>query len=204
MERYDKSKIKIPKSLYAKIENDVVNLYLELELTVPIDPEDIAKRLGCIIRKMSEMRYKKTQESLRFDSSGNRRDGYSYYDPRLSAYVIWINDVDSYLYEHDDFTIMHEIGHIRSGHREESDLANMIANYYAGYSFVPSPLYNMFGCQNESDIIRKFGVSAKCADICYQRCLNWEKYSGFNKSYEIRLRNYYFKIINDDKEREGD
>ena len=28
MERYDKSKIKIPKLLYAKIENDVVNLYL--------------------------------------------------------------------------------------------------------------------------------------------------------------------------------
>lgn len=196
MERYDKRNIRIPKSLYSQIENDVVNLYVELELTVPINPEDIARRLGYIVKRISQIKDRKAQKILRFDSKGIRRDGYSYYDPAISKYVIWINDIDSYLYEHDDFTIMHEIGHIRSGHKEESDLANMIANYYAGYSFVPSPLYTMLGCQNKPDIIKVFGVSAKCADICFQRCINWENYYGFTKSYEIKLREYYTPIIN--------
>jgi hypothetical protein len=194
MERYDKRKIKIPKSLYYQIENDVVNLYVELQLKVPIDPSDIAKRLGYIVRKMSEMKDKNAQEFLRFDSEGLRRDGYSLYDPSISTFVIWINDVDSLYYEHDDFTIMHEIGHIRLGHKEESDLANIIANCYAGYAFVPSPLYSMFGCKSKHDIIGKFGVSAQCADICYQRCVNWENYFGVSKPYERRLLRYYSAV----------
>ncbi len=90
MEKYDKKNIKLPKALYDRIENDVVNLYIELGLTVPIKPEEIAKRLGFIARKMSEMKDKEKQLLLRFDKDGNQRDGYSFYDPLISTYICTI------------------------------------------------------------------------------------------------------------------
>lgn len=197
MERYDKRSIKLPKSLYDRIENDVVALYIELGLTVPIKPEEVAKRLGFVVRKMSEIKDKEKQILLRFDNEGNQRDGYSFYDPLISTYIIWVNDVDSFNYERDDFTIMHEIGHIRLGHKGESDLAHRIANYYAAYSLVPSPLFILLKCRNEWDIVNTFGVSEKCAVLCLERCRNWVQYNGVTKPYEKRLKLYYEKLLKD-------
>lgn len=188
MERYDKRSIKLPKTLYDRIENDVVALYIEFGLTVPIKPEEVAKRLGFVVRKMSEMKDKEKQRLLRFDKDGNQRDGYSFYNPDISIYVIWVNDIDSLYYVRDDFTIMHEIGHIRMGHKEESDLANRIANYYAAYSLVPSPLYTLLKCKDIWDIENFFGVSEECASLCISRCRKWEQYNGFSKPYEKRLK----------------
>ncbi len=108
-------------------------------------------------------------------------------------YIIWVNDIDSFNYERDDFTIMHEIGHIRMGHKEESDLANRIANYYAAYSLVPSPLFTLLDCKDERDIVKTFGVSEKCAGLCLERCRNWERVNGFSKVYEIKFKTYYEK-----------
>lgn len=197
MEKYDKKNIKLPKALYDRIENDVVNLYIELGLTVPIKPEEIAKRLGFIVRKMSEIKDKEKQLLLRFDKDGNQRDGYSFYDPLISTYIIWVNDVDSFNDERDDFTIMHEIGHIRRGHKEESDLANRIANYYAAYSLVPSPLFTLLNCKDEWDIVNTFGVSEKCAVLCFERCRNWKRVNGFIKPYEKKLKLYYENMLKD-------
>ncbi len=196
MEKYDKRNIKLPKTLYDQIENDVVNLYLELELIVPIKPKEIANMLGYIVRNMSDITEINKQELLRFDKEGKRRDGYSFYDPIISTFIIWVNDVDSYIYEHDDFTIMHEIGHIRMGHKEESDLANRIANYYAAYALVPSPLYTLLKCRNEGDIENKFGVSEECSVSCIRRCRNWKEYNGFRKPYEKRFKEYYEGRLN--------
>lgn len=38
------TKPSLPKKVYDKIEENVVDLYIELELTIPINPIDIAKR----------------------------------------------------------------------------------------------------------------------------------------------------------------
>lgn len=193
MERYDKKNIELPKEIYEKIEIDVVNLYLELELNIPLKAELIAKRLGYIVKRMSEFKDNKVRNLLRFDKDGYRRDGYSFFNTEIQRFEIWVNDIDSFYYEHDDFTIMHEIGHIRLGHLEESDLANRMANYYAAYALVPSPLFWFHKLSRESQIIEIFKVSDECAVRCYKRCLNWEMYSGDIKPYERRLLSYYKK-----------
>ncbi len=193
MERYDKKNIELPKEIYEKIETDVVNLYLELELNIPLKAEQIAIRLGYIVKRMSEIKDEEIKNLLRFDKDGCRRDGYSFFNTDIQRFEIWVNNIDSFYYEHDDFTIMHEIGHIRLGHLEESDLANRMANYYAAYSLVPSPLFWFHKLTRESQIIEIFKVSDECASRCYKRCLNWEMYSGEIKPYERRLLNYYKK-----------
>ena len=133
MEKYD-IRPSLPKKLYDRIEEDVVKLHVELELSIPVKPSEVAKRLGYIVHKYSEIFSEENDLlELRSGNDGNRRDGLSYYDPSEQTYIIWVNDIDTMYEEHDEFTIMHEIGHIRMGHRGDSQLAEMVANYHAAY-----------------------------------------------------------------------
>ncbi len=189
----------LPKKLYDQIEEDVVKLYLELELSVPIKPSRVAERLGYIVKKYSESEFDEQQlTELRTGKDGSRRDGLSHYDPNKKTYVIWVNDIDSINVEREEFTIMHEIGHIRRGHKTDSQLAEMEANYYAAYALVPSPLPRIHNWSSFLDIIDIFEVSQDCAFYSARRCMNWENYSGKIKKYEQELITYYRKRLADD------
>ncbi len=195
MEKHDK-KPALPKKLYDQIEEDVVKLHIELKLSIPVKPSEVAKRLGFIVHKFSEIYSEENSLiELRTGNDGKRRDGLSYYDPELQTFVIWVNDIDSIYEEHDEFTIMHEIGHIRMGHRGDSQLAEMVANYYAAYALVPSPLTGMYKCSSFIDIADVFEVSVDCAYNCARRCMNWAMYSGVAKQYEKNLIEYYKTVI---------
>ena len=188
----------LPKSLYDRIEEDVVKLHIELDLDLPVDPYLVARRLGFIVRRFSEI---SNTEALNILKTGpdESREGLSYYDPTLETFVLWINDLDSTYEPRLGFTIMHEIGHIRMGHHGDSQLAEMIANYYAAYALVPSPLPALLRCSTYLDIADEFNVSIDCAYNCYRRYANRAMYGGSIKPYEQRLTEYYQKRLNMDR-----
>ena len=174
--------IRLPACIYEKIEKAVVELYRELNLSrFPIDPFDIAERKGYIVKRYSDLP-PVVREMLR----DKERDGISHYDPEAKTFVIYYDDNKPYT--RCRFTIMHEIGHITLGHREESNLARKMADCFAGYFLAPSPLIFISNCEDYMDIANKFNVSPECADICFQRFENWLHYGGENfKDYEIAL-----------------
>ncbi|MBQ6230807.1 MAG: ImmA/IrrE family metallo-endopeptidase [Eubacterium sp.] len=187
-------RVEIPQKLYDRIEKDVVQLHIELGLSVPVDAYEVARKLGFCVIRFSELDL--SDADLRALRNAGRmgvkkREGLSIYDSKENTYVIYINDIDSSCEEHDAFTIMHEIGHIRMNHKVDSVLAEMVANYYAGYALVPSPLLGMYNCQSANDIIKYFNVSWKCASICLQRYFYWDMYSRKMKKYEEQLIEYY-------------
>lgn len=187
----------LPKSLYNRIEEDVVKLHINLKLGLPVNPHIVAERLGLIIHRFSEITDPDALYILK-TSSEESHDGLSYRDPNLGTYVIWVNDLATTYEPRLNFTIMHEIGHIRMGHRGDSPLAEMIANYYAAYALVPSPLPSMLNCNSYLDIIDEFNVSSDCAFNCARRCMNWARYGGSYKPYEEKLRSYYKALLNKD------
>ena len=191
----DTQKITLPKSLYDRIENDVVKLHIELGLTIPVDPYKIVKKLGYRINYFSDITDPEMIKEL-INTTDGAQDGLSYYDASLETYVIWINDIDSSFKPRVKFTIMHEIGHIRMGHRHGSALAEVIANYYAAYALVPSPLPFMLNCNSCIDIIDTFDVSMDCAFYSETRCMNWDLYCGKLKTYEKELIKYYKEAMN--------
>lgn len=186
----------LPKQLYDKIEEDVVNLYLDLKLTVPIRPYDIANQLHFIVKHFSEISNEEVLDILLSkNNEGKTRDGFSYWNPEFSTYVIWVNDLDSTYKPRLNFTVMHEIGHIRMGHRCDSLLAETIGNYYAAYALVPSPLPDLLDCSSFWDISDIFDVSMQCAFNCSTRLSNWTMCGGSTKSYERKLTRYYRKVL---------
>jgi len=186
----------LPKKLYDKIEEDVAKLHIELELSIPITPNVVARLLGYVVRFYSELNPEEVDlNDIRVGNDGRIRDGLSYFDPVVGTYIIWVNNIDYSSLEHNGFTVMHEIGHIRMGHYGDSALAEMIANYYAAYALVPSPLPGLYQCHDFVDIIDTFGVSMGCAFNCSKRCIKWDMYSGISKPYEKDLMEYYKKVI---------
>lgn len=119
------TKPSLPKKVYDKIEENVVDLYIELELTIPINPIDIAKRLGYELHYLSEIKNPNEQKIIS-DAITHTCEGVSYFDSKHNTYLIWINDINSNYQPRLNFTIMHEIG--PSALRSEIELVNTIAH----------------------------------------------------------------------------
>lgn len=184
------TKPSLPKKVYDKIEENVVDLYIELELTIPINPIDIAKRLGYELHYLSEIKNPNEQKIIS-DAITHTCEGVSYFDSKHNTYLIWINDINSNYQPRLNFTIMHEIGHIRLGHKCDSILAEIEANFFAAYALVPSPLPGLMRCESFIDIADTFHVSIECAYNSSSRIRNWCDYGGPIKQYEKRLLNYF-------------
>lgn len=174
----DITDIKLTKKVYAMIEKAVTMLFLELNIgTYPIDPFEIIKKKGYVLHAYSELSNQDRQEirAIYLDAT-------SFYDPNLKTFVIYYDETQTI--ERIRFTLMHEVGHITMGHREESDLAKKMANYFAAYSLAPSPIIMKYDCEDYIDLANTFVISTECADYSFQRYNNWYEFGGQMKNYE--------------------
>lgn len=179
--------LRLPHREYDRIETAVVDLYTKLQVTnVPVDVFSIVKQMGWEAKPYSELPYDAVQK-LRESHS----DGCSFFNPTLKQYVICYDDHKPMVRVR--FTIMHEVGHIVLDHKQESDLANQMANHFAAYSLAPTPLIGCYKCEDYIEGANIFNVSRECASICFQRYMNWFDYGGdYYKPYEIKLRRLFF------------
>lgn len=77
--------VSLPAKLYDKIENDVADLFLELDIReYPVDPMQIALDLGYDLVPFTQMS-KEVKRELIFKDI----DGISHYDPERKKFVIY-------------------------------------------------------------------------------------------------------------------
>lgn len=177
----------LTKKKYAHIEKKVVDLYIELTLNKhPLNPFSIAKSCGYIVLPYSSL-HNEAVDLLR----EKEMDGFSFFNQKECLHYIYYDDSEVIARQY--FTIMHEIGHIRLEHKEDSALADKEADYFAAYSLVPSPLMEIYWCEDFIDVMALFGVSEPCAVRCFDRFIKWELYSGRLKDYEKQLLNLFEK-----------
>ena len=165
-------KIIMPQRIYRKIEELAVNLYRELDIKeTAFDVFEVARRKGYQLLPYSQL-----GENLREHLRRNEYDAVNYYNQRTGRYVIIYDDMPSL--QRQRFSIMHEIGHILLGHKQESDLARIQANYFAAYALAPSPLILYFEIEDYIELAEKFNISQECAMLCGARYNNWLNYGG--------------------------
>ena len=115
--------VRLPPKVYDRIEKEVVALYKKLHISkIPINPFKIASQLGFVVKKYSSL-----PRHVQIELKTKEREGVSHYDPEIGTFIIYYDD--SKIHERIRFTIMHEIGHILLGHKEESILARRMADY---------------------------------------------------------------------------
>lgn len=172
--------LSLPAKLYNKIEENVVDLLVQLNIrSYPIDPMQIALSLGYELVPFSKMDKEAKRMLVPKDV-----DGVSHYDPDRKTFVIYYRPDG--MKERLRFTIGHEIGHIRMGHKGESELARRIADYYSAYLLVPTPWIGQADCDDYTDVANAFFVSEPCAMRCFTRYENWRGIP-FTKNYEKTL-----------------
>lgn len=114
------------------------------------------------------------------------KDGCTIYISECDCYVVLYNDEVRY-FEHLNWTLGHEIGHIYLGHTKDGDVEEVEAHYFAAQLFMPDySLYMMARNYNRvsvADIVEIFGVSEEAANI---RINTMKKRTCFNASMEAR------------------
>lgn len=95
------------------------------------------------------------------------RDGCTIYDSVNNIYIVLYNDMVCN-FEHLNWTLAHEIGHIYLGHKQDGPLEEIEAHFFAAQLFMPEhSIYMMskeHGKINKYDLIEIFGVSEEAAE----------------------------------------
>lgn len=191
MDEYCASCIGLDEETMEKIERRAVNLYLEQAVhNTPINPFDIIKNRGYEMIPLSYFMSNSTlSQNFIYDN-----DAFSLFDPIQKRYVIVYNDKKPE--QRTRFTLMHEIGHIELGHKGESDLAQLMADYFAGYALAPSPLIHILADKSVDSVSIKFNVSRECASVCLKRYSLWQRIRRKDwADYEKRLLSLLKKEI---------
>lgn len=178
-------KLILPPSLYREIEQKVVEMFLRNNVHyVPIDPFEIAQKEGYELIPFSKLR-----KSLKQTVKSEEYDGMSFHYTPRRTYIIFYDDSQSYSRQR--FTIFHELGHIDMGHKEESDLANKIANHFAAYAIAPYPLIAKYGCKSTSDLQRIFFTSSETASYRWDAYKKWLNIKELTPNDERLLDLFY-------------
>ncbi|MDE6434652.1 MAG: ImmA/IrrE family metallo-endopeptidase [Lachnospiraceae bacterium] len=165
-------KIIMPERIYRNIEIAAVDLYKELRIRdTAFDVFDVANRKGYRL-----IAYSKLKRSKREYLRANGYDAINYYDERYKCFVIIYDDKPSL--QRQRFSIMHEIGHILLGHKQESDLARIQANYFAAYALAPNPLIHFYDIEDYVELAETFNISQECAMLCAYRYNNWLQFGS--------------------------
>ena len=173
-------KLFMPSREYERIEALVVDLYEEVGVTeAPIDAFAIARKKNYLLKPFTQLKNVAIRRVY-----GLSADGFSLYDPEKQCFVIFYDNLQCK--ERQRFTIMHEIGHILLGHKDESDLANLMANYFAGYALAPYPVMDMYRIEDCIQLAKFFGISRDCAQLCVKRYEKW-KVRNAKLPYERKL-----------------
>ena len=96
------------------------------------------------------------------------------------------------------FTIMHELGHIMLDHAEDDEIAEIEANFFAGYILVPPILvyaHDKTGEMDQETIKRLFYVSAPVAEYGFSSYCGWIKRNAGRFGFEdvdTRIYNHFF------------
>lgn len=176
---------RLTKRMYDTIEEKVVELYEKFHISkFPIDPFFIATQL-----KIKLIPYSKVNKEKRDCFYENGWLGFNFRNNKKGTIDIYYDDSDSV--ERQRFTVMHELGHIILDHKEDSDLAEICANYFASYALAPSPIVVKYFCYDYKSISEKFFVSHECACNILRRSSNWEKIPGKLKHYEMKLEELF-------------
>lgn len=94
------------------------------------------------------------------------KDGCTIYHPEYDCYIVLYNEEVRY-FEHLNWTLGHEVGHIYLGHTTDGDIEEVEAHYFASQLFMPDyTLYRLSLEHKEliaNDIAEIFGVSEEAA-----------------------------------------
>ena len=188
--------MRLPKYLYKDIIKECVDVFIKYDIrNIPIDPFEIANKMGIVLKPYSRLIDEGKKVALNTSEDGFallRHEGEAPFVEK--KWYVFYNDEK--LPERIKFTIMHEIGHIVREHTEGSDLAEAEANFFAKYSLAPPPLVHRISPDDYFDIAEAFDISVEYASYAMDYYKKWLKFGERDyTNVEIDLLKQFQKVI---------
>ena len=179
--------MRLPNQRYEQIKTRVVQLFQETDLkTIPVDAWALAKKLGIKLLPYSTLTEEQREAALQLCDGGMK---FRQEDVSGVSHQIIIYD-DSEPLGRQRFSILHEIGHIILGHRQDSELADAEADFLAKFAIAPPMLVHVIKPSDYLDIAQAFGLSYECAFNSMSYYNKWLRVPGFT-SYEHSLMDLF-------------
>ena len=188
--------VRLENERYEEIKADIIDMYEECDVhAFPLNAFDIAEKLQYNVIPYSQLPLEKRIECRTLSKEGCSELDFNS-ETRMYENNIYYNDAVDIMQSRIQFTIMHEIGHIRLNHLDvDADKPDAIkeseANFYAAYSIAPPPMINQYNCESPDDLRKYFNTSDEMSGYAYDRYLKWLDCGIFYKDYEIHLMSLF-------------
>lgn len=163
-----KSNWKLTDEEYEFIKGEVCHIFVKYKVKcIPVSGFEIASKMKITLIAYSGLSEKKLKKALEVSEDGFflEEDGHEY---------IFYNDIDR-SYERQNWTILHEIGHIVLDHTGHSDHEEDEANFFAKYAIAPPVLIHKIGATSSYDVYMAFDISMEAAEYAYDYYLTWKR-----------------------------
>lgn len=172
---------KLPDKTYEEIKEEVVLMFEQNGVRcIPISGFEVASRMGVRLRPYSALSQEQLSISGRVDC-----DGYFFNDKRGIEYIYYNDEM---IYERQNQTILHEVGHIVLGHKESTEEAEIEAKFFAKYAAAPPPLIHRSKASSWCDIQELFCLSMEASIYAWEYYQKWLfKTQPMRPEYETRL-----------------
>lgn len=91
------------------------------------------------------------------------------------------------------FTKLHELGHVIRGHLQDSETAEIEANFFARYAIAPPVLVEKLGLTTVEEIAQQFGTSIECASHVSTQHTNWLRHRQDDKAIDDSILELYMR-----------
>ncbi len=153
----DLAKIKLPGFRYDEIHQAVLRMYEKADARIiPLQVLDVVSGLGCSIipyrsfgPRVHNVLLQASPDAVTAQFLGSTRSAILYNDRQPATRI--------------NFSILHEIGHIELGHKEQSQLAEVEANHFAAVALCPLDLLEHYHISNPQKVAELFDISDECA-----------------------------------------
>lgn len=185
---------RLPDFRYEEIKNKVAECIELYEVkNIPVDVFELSDRMGIKLVKFSELTQNELQLLSNFGINSNSA-GFLALASKKGKIIPFIYYNDAQDFGRVRFTILHEIGHLVLEHLEQSDLAEVEANFFAKYFIAPPVLVDRINPSDYMEVACVFNLSNQCAWNSFDYYIKWKKHHNKNnelyESYEKRILNF--------------
>lgn len=182
----DRNYPRLEDETYEFIKGEATHILVMHKIRCPISGFEIATKMGISLVPYSYLSKRKHRATLRVSEDGFLlvRDGREY---------IFYNNIDR-SYERQNWTILHEIGHIVLDHTGHSPVEETEANFFAKFIIAPPVLIHRIQAEDVMDVYLRFNVSYEAAQntYCYyQKWLRQHRKKNDYTAYEKALLRLY-------------
>lgn len=160
---------KLTDEVYEFIKGEVAHVFIKYKVRcIPVSGFEIATKMKITLIAYSSLPKKKLQAAMSVSQDGFflETDGREF---------IFYNDIDR-SYERQNWTLLHEIGHIVLDHQGHSEREEAEADFFAKFAIAPPVLVDKLKPKSPRDIREAFYVSTESAVYSYEYYGKWKSH----------------------------